>query len=602
MRTLNLAQGTEAWHAHRATSRNASEAPVVMGASSKMARAELVRLRATGGEKEHSQFVADVLFKRGHDVEPLLCAYVERLSGLEFFPGVGSSDDGFLSASFDGVTINETVLLEAKQTNQSKMESVRKGLLPPEDRWQVVQQFAVCETAAACYYVIGDGSDEGTVHLVVRRADVEADIAVLRAAWTQFDMDVAGYQAGPATVEVIGRAPDELPTLFVQLAGGVRESNLAEFKEAALAVFAGINRTLVTDQDFANAEKAVGFCGNVEAKLKQTKEAALAQTASIDELFRSIDAISTEARTVRLELEKLVTRRKDEIRGEIVTKAKLQVSEFIGTLNESLSVPVSVPASLATDLAAAIKGKRSVFSAQAAADQVVANHKIAATTTAERYRANLKVLEESGRPELFADRQVLVATKATEDLQNLVKSRITAADALEAQRLEKERERIRKEEEQRAQQQAEQERLRKEREDKAQREAEELRQRLEAEAKTFKPADALPASNDPQPKAPETPAAVAVSDEATQPPVAADRPGVTGGVGALLKLGDINTRIAPLTISADGLAALGFQPHSVERASKLYREDVFPDICRAMGRVLKTAIESSSTTDQRRAA
>lgn len=358
-------------------------------------------------------------------------------------------------------------------------------------------------------------------------------------------------------------------------------------------MFAGINRTLVTDQDFANAEKAVGFCGNVEAKLKQAKEAALAQTASIDELFRSIDAISTEARTVRLELEKLVGRRKDEIRGEIVTKAKLQVSEFIGTLNESLSVPVSVPVTLATDLAAAIKGKRTVFSVQASADQVVANHKIAATTTAERYRANLKVLEESGRPELFADRQVLVANKATEDLQNLVRSRITAADALEADRLEKDRARIRQEEEARIRRETEQR-------------AEQERQRQLDEAKAAEPkgVDGLPQSaeriyaDEPPPRLnptagearqPAEAPAAANANFPEQAPVAAVR---QGAVVKLLNLGDINKRIAPLAITADGLETLGFKPDRIERASKLYREDQFGDICRAMGRVLRTAMEA----------
>lgn len=48
--------------------------------------------------------------------------------------------------------------------------------------------------------------------------------------------------------------------------------------------------------------------------------------------------------------------------------------------------------------------------------------------------------------------------------------------------------------------------------------------------------------------------------------------------GATIKLGYINDLIAPLSISADGLAQLGFQPVGTERAAKLYRESSLPAI------------------------
>lgn len=602
MKTLDLTQGSPEWAAHRATSRNASDAPALMGASAYTSRTELIKRLALGIEPEQDDATLK-RFARGHEVEPLLRAYADRVSGLEFYPVVGTSDDGYLSASFDGVTMDESAIFEAKQTSQSKMESVRGGILPAEDWWQIVQQFAVCDAAERCFYCVGDGSDAGTVHLVVARTAVASDITTLRAAWAQFDADVAAYTPEPTRVEAVGRAPEALPALFVRLAGGVQETNLPAFKAAAVEVFKAIRTDLSTDQDFADAEKAVRFCGDVEDKLKLAKDAALAQTSSIEELFRAIDAISAEARAKRLELERLVSLRKDQIRADIVTKAKQQVGEFIATLNASLSVPVSVPTTLATELASAIKGKRTVASVQAAADQVVANTKIAATTTAERIRANLKLLEDSGRPELFADRQVLVSTKTAEDLQNLVATRVRAADTLEAERLERERERIREEEQAKAKadQQAawDAQRAADAEKREAVRAANEqsgavstgatVMPTSRAEAAGVAPMSPRLAQNDPPPKAPETPAAVAVSDEVTQPPVAAVRPGV---VVNLLKLGDINARIAPMSIAAEGLMQLGFQPESIERASKLYREDVFPDICRAMGRVLKTAMET----------
>jgi len=46
----------------------------------------------------------------------------------------------------------------------------------------------------------------------------------------------------------------------------------------------------------------------------------------------------------------------------------------------------------------------------------------------------------------------------------------------------------------------------------------------------------------------------------------------------MVKLGEINAAIAPLSISADGLAQLGFKPTGNDRAAKLYRADDFPRI------------------------
>ncbi len=64
--------------------------------------------------------------------------------------------------------------------------------------------------------------------------------------------------------------------------------------------------------------------------------------------------------------------------------------------------------------------------------------------------------------------------------------------------------------------------------------------------------------------------------------------------GHLIKLGDINALIAPLSINADGLASLGFVPVSTERATKWYAAAEFPAICHTLKQVLSDA--SSRTT------
>ena len=81
----------------------------------------------------------------------------------------------------------------------------------------------------------------------------------------------------------------------------------------------------------------------------------------------------------------------------------------------------------------------------------------------------------------------------------------------------------------------------------------------------------------------------------TYPPAAPTQPLTTGpanvvpmptkapaATATLIKLGAINERIAPLSIDAAGLAALGFQPASRQGAAKWYAERDLPRMLAAM--------------------
>ena len=135
----------------------------------------------------------------------------------------------------------------------------------------------------------------------------------------------------------------------------------------------------------------------------------------------------------RLALDKLVTKRKDERRTEIGNNARRAVQDHVRGINETLGEHgLQVPATLIADLQAAIKGKRSFASMQDAVDAVATNAKITASQAADRIRANMGILAE--HPEhatLFADRVQLCASKAPEDLRNLVAARIAEHQRVE---------------------------------------------------------------------------------------------------------------------------------------------------------------------------
>ena len=93
MKTLQLLQGSPEWLAHRRLSKNASEAPVMMGASPKMQRNELLAAKAGYGDREYSDFVL-CLFEDGHRTEAEARPLVEADIGEELYPVSGESECG----------------------------------------------------------------------------------------------------------------------------------------------------------------------------------------------------------------------------------------------------------------------------------------------------------------------------------------------------------------------------------------------------------------------------------------------------------------------------------------------------------------------------
>lgn len=437
-----LIQGSPAWHSFRAKHNNASEAAAVFGQHKYMSRNELLALKKHGIEKEINSF-QQAKFDEGHATEALARPLVEDIIGEDLYPVVASDDDDWLAASFDGITMDDSTLFEHKLLNQDLVAQVKAGELEPHYYWQLEQQLLI-SGAEKAIFVTSDGTKENLHWMEYRPVAGRAEQLI--AGWRQFQADLANYTPEAPKVEVIGRAPDELPALHIEVTGMVTASNLDAFKSNAIAVIQGINRDLSTDTDFANAEKTVKWLGGVEDKLKAAKEHALAQTQSIDALFKAIDSIGAEARTTRLELEKLVKARKDGIRIEIQQAAQQALFDHMASLNKRLGGKVTMPAYTA-DFASAMKGKKTVASLKDACDTLLAQAKIDTSAAADKIEINLSSLRELAKDHafLFNDAQQLVM-KANEDLVLLINARITEHKAQEAARLEAERERIRKEE------------------------------------------------------------------------------------------------------------------------------------------------------------
>jgi predicted phage-related endonuclease len=477
MRTLNVVAGSPEWLEVRGQYNTASEASIMMGCG-KVSRSELLRMKATGDKQEFSRFTQEVLFENGHKIEALARPIAEEILGEELFPVTGVCDNDYLLASFDGLTMDESCIWECKTMNASKAADVACGSIPNSDIWQVIQQLAV-SGAEKALYMLSDGTRENTIYCWLKACDAQDDIQKLRDSWKQFDADLANYTHVETTPDPVGRAPDTLPALMVEVTGLVKASNLDAFKNHAMAVISGINRNLSTDVDFANAEKTVKWCGDVESKLVLTKQQVLAQMTDIDLVCRTIDQVQEEVRATRLELDKLVKARKEAIRGEILATAQSALRDHVQEVLSGFPAGVRLP-EVKADFAGAMKGKKTVTSLKDATSTELARVKVELSRIATGIHASVKALhaEWTGFESLFSDWPTLVL-KDAEDLRLLARARITEHKAEQQRKLDAEREQIRLEEEKKAQKKLDDEReeiARKAREEERKRNTEAMRQ------------------------------------------------------------------------------------------------------------------------------
>lgn len=442
MKIHNIAQGSAEWHALRAQHFTASEAPAMMGASKYQTRSELLTLKKTGIAPEVTQ-AQQYIFDKGHATEALARPLVEVMIGEELYPVVGT--DGKLLASMDGATMLGETLFEHKLWNESLVAQVRAEALEPHYFWQLEQQLLV-SGAERVIFVCSDGTAENFVHMEYR--PVAGRAAQLVEGWKQFEADLANFEMAEAPSIVVGKAPDELPALRIELTGMVTASNLKVFEESALAVIDSVKTELATDQDFADAKKAVKWCGDVEEAVATAKKQALSQTHTIDDLFSSLDRISAHARETRLKVDKLVKAQELLVKTNIKQKAEQSLTEHVAAINKTLG-RVTLPAP-AADFAGVMKNKRTIASLQDAVDTELARAKIAASQAADAIRLNLASLAELAADYafLFNDIQQLVM-KANDDLITLIKLRISEHQKAEEQKAEAQREQIRQQELQR---------------------------------------------------------------------------------------------------------------------------------------------------------
>lgn len=451
MKILNLKQGSAEWLAHRATARNASDAPAMLGIGKYKTRSQLLRERATGIEQEVDA-ATQRLFDAGHETEETARVITEENTGEELYPCVATDDDGYLSASFDGLTMMADCGFEHKLWNEELAAQVAAGVVP-DTHWPQLEQQLLISGADYILFVVSDGTKEKRVE-VEYRSDPDRRSQLI-SGWKQFDKDLADYEHVEQTAAPVGEAVTQLPSVSAQVSGSLEiVDNLAVFEEA-LRDF--IDNRLIkspqTDQDFADLDSQIKTLEKAESALDAAESNVLAMVSAVDAFKRTKDMLHAMARDNRLMAQKLLKAEKENRKAEILARGKKALQEHIAQINATLG-KVQLPNSTA-DFAGAMKGKRTITSLNDAVDTELARAKIEANACADKFRANLEILrtEAEGYGFLFSDTQQLVQHDSAH-LKLLVESRINEHKAAEEAKLEAERERIRAEEKAKAEAEA----------------------------------------------------------------------------------------------------------------------------------------------------
>ncbi|MFC4923043.1 YqaJ viral recombinase family protein [Delftia deserti] len=450
-KTHQIQQGSPEWLALRTGYPTASEAPAAQGVSRYQTRSELIRQKATGITPDHDAHALR-RFAEGHEAEAAARPIAEEFIGDELSAVTMTAEvDGLpLLASLDGLDFDGTISWECKLWNESLAEQVRTNNLAPNYTVQMDQQQLV-SGAKRTLFTCSDGTPERTVHCWYQSNDEKK--AAIVTHWRQLALEVAAYAPGDTPTPVVAKQAASLPAVVVRVTGSIEVTdNFDEFELAARAFLeTKLIRKPETDQDFADLEAQIRQMKAAEEALDASESQMLAQVAPVYSRKQRKDLLHALIRDNRLLSEKLLKTEKESRKAEIVTSAQANLDQHIATLNQQRLGANWIPR-VAGGFAEAIRGKKSLDNMRDAIAVVLTNAKADANALAGRLEANRQHLRQDDGDwiALFAD-FAAVGGKAPEDFQALAALRIGQHRQAEAKRLEAERERIRQEEEARAQ-------------------------------------------------------------------------------------------------------------------------------------------------------
>jgi hypothetical protein len=204
----------------------------------------------------------------------------------------------------------------------------------------------------------------------------------------------------------------EIIPLTIEARGEIITNNLPEFRELVREALGNINRDLVTDEEFEQAEKDVKALKAAEDAVRDA--AVKAFDDKLKELVDGLNETAEDIRAPRLELEKIIAKRKDEVKVDLIRQG-LEKIDCAARLRK---------ANYERSLTEAIKGKRTVESMSKALQVVITVH----NGTIAKNRAAIESFSNAHGAELVPDAEDL-EIKSPDSVEGELRRRFDAKKA-----------------------------------------------------------------------------------------------------------------------------------------------------------------------------
>lgn len=191
---IDYEQNSPAWQEWRAGVYGASDAAAMLDISPYKSRDTLLQEKATGKTAPVSEWMQG-LFAAGHAAEAAIMPELEARIGEPLYNLVGEAE-GYIAASFDGITYDQQTIVEHKllrnsNASRKRFEMAARGEVAEHDMAQVQQQLLV-SGAARCLFCVSDGTAE-RLAIAEIKPDPEWFVRLL-AGWKQFTADLAACE------------------------------------------------------------------------------------------------------------------------------------------------------------------------------------------------------------------------------------------------------------------------------------------------------------------------------------------------------------------------------------------------------------------------
>jgi len=430
----------------------ASKAPAVMNESKYQSRNDLLGTMSNGVALPVSDY-QQALFNKGHQAEDDARTILE-MEELEDYPpvtGMIEIEGMKLISSYDGLA-EGCKPWEHKLWNATLAENVGNNVLEPHYYWQLEHQMLVADVDS-CVFTTSDGTEKNRASMIYE--SVPKRRAELIAGWKQMKRDLAGYQVAAKQEAVVANEVEDFPLIQFSVSGTELVSNITDclvsIKERAAFE---MSRTLETDQDFADKDKLNKTVKKARADLKSLVEKAKSEFVSFSDFSNIAVEVDSVLQKMQSSGEKQVKEAKEAKKQAIVHDAGNKLTLFITGVNELIK-PLDILSFrdiYRPDWVSSMKGKRTIDSIQNAVDTELSKAQQSINEITPRIIANLNTLDDMAGDYSFLFTDVIyLAQQEPEALMGMITLRINDHQQIEADRLEKQREKIRQEEEAKAQ-------------------------------------------------------------------------------------------------------------------------------------------------------